>query len=1387
MTGSADRGLRPDRVAEIIVALPDPGPGRRGSGYLVSPGKVLTAAHVVEGAARVRVRFQADLPGERTVEAVVQWQHRAIDVAVLTLEAAPTMDAVPVTFGRVGERDAVLPCTALGFPRFKLRTDEDGSRFRDAEHVHAICAVLSNRREGTLDLTIASPPADDPDPDRDAWEGMSGAAVFSNGRLVGIVRRHHRSDGPGRIAAIRVDRWAKSLSTAELVGLEGALGCVLDPDALPDVIPATALDLIQEVYRAQLVDDFAPTELEDRESELRNLVEFCSGSAQYLRLQGRPWAGKTSLAAWFALNPPRGVVPVWFFITARNARQSDSDAFTGAIVDQLAAIAGREPTGYDSPSVRGAMRSLLLREAAQRVAQHGGVLLLIVDGLDEDQSLTLGGCGPSVASLLPERPPPNVRVLVTSRPNPDLPEDVKDGHPLRHCQVLNLTATAAARHIEYAAKHDLRQALSGDRLQIDLVGLLTAARGTLRVDDLRELTGAQHHELTRRLGSAFGRILRERGAGADSGGDVTLYVFGRGYLFAHETLLAAAQEVLGRDVGVYWERLHGWAEIYRREGWPEHTPLYLLQPYGRLVAFQHDPRRAVELATDVRRRDRLREVTGSDAACLAEIAAARQLVQRAAPDDLGALAALAAAADLVARRNEALHPDIPAVYARLGRDRHAIGLARSVFRSMDRARALTGVAGILAGRGDQRAVGLAEEAVWLTERAVAEGQVHRDYEIPAARGRVATVLALLGREDEALKRLAELPAPEFDKDVEVLVEAYVATAGALEQSASAVGLLRQAEEVVESLMHLPTRIRAMAAIAQAWAAAGDPGNAACVYDSVVAITHHHPDELRALAAAQEAVRGIRPREVERIAQLAVTHAERLSGLDHREDVFDLYYEVAEGALALIVANQVDDAHSLMEAVREARAREVPGMGTDIWQAIAERRAREGRAADAWAAFEAAWETGETPVEIDHPAAAVVALLAESGAADELETLLLGATNSPQWAVAEALAALADYFVDEDADRSLRLLEQAEHGHRSRDGAVPPAQPERLAALAGALAKAGLADDAERLVRVLGRGGTRAWGYALVGVSLGHTDRHRAVRLAGQAVDEALATHIALVDTGTLTMAVQALASAGATDRVTWMVEHRLRGLRDQLTGYDHYLVCLVAADGLWPHDPETAGQLVDALPSDQHTATVRGLAELLAVVGLHDEAGGSRVLKTLSGISAERDTQLSFHDEVLMSLLTAIEDPIVARQRFDRAVSKDRKGWPSRPGTVEALVYAVLGDHEAAQGIARSRATEEARSETFADLAAYLGCVPGVPKHTPSFERVSTNLPTVCRVVSNLLPPTTGPDLPRARALLAEALTADGWHHAAPVLAAIDPDAVRRTRDVVFAHLGLRE
>ncbi|MGW1685156.1 trypsin-like peptidase domain-containing protein [Streptomyces albidoflavus] len=230
--------LQVERVGEVIVDLPVG--GRRGSGYFAAAGRVLTAAHVVADAAGIQVRFDADRPGERVVAASVEWADAAIDVAVLTVPDMPGVSEVePVRFGRIGERDTVLHCRAMGFPRFKLRKNEDGTSYRDSEHVPATCPALSNRREGTLDLQV-DPPAEPHDKDKrqnppDPWEGMSGAAVFSSGRIIGVISKHHRDDGLGSLAASRVDRWAEKLGPAERERLETALDCDLDLQALPDV------------------------------------------------------------------------------------------------------------------------------------------------------------------------------------------------------------------------------------------------------------------------------------------------------------------------------------------------------------------------------------------------------------------------------------------------------------------------------------------------------------------------------------------------------------------------------------------------------------------------------------------------------------------------------------------------------------------------------------------------------------------------------------------------------------------------------------------------------------------------------------------------------------------------------------------------------------------------------------------------------------------------------------------------------------------------------------------------------------------------------------------------------------------------------------------------
>ncbi|HEV2375324.1 MAG TPA: trypsin-like peptidase domain-containing protein [Streptosporangiaceae bacterium] len=233
--------LDPHRAAEVISTRAD-GSRWRGSGYRLSATAVLTAAHVVVDAVQVEVRFDADRADEAAGPAVVAWSDETIDVAVLE-GAWPLPDGVTgslpaVRFGWVDDIDTVLSCSSVGFPRYKLRRTADGW-FRDSSHVHGTIAALSHRREGTFEIRVDAPERD-PDPDVSPWEGMSGAAVFARGALIGLMSRHHHSDGLGVLTATRADRWFTLLDLDHLDRLRTLAGLPATAGELVDVLAEPA-------------------------------------------------------------------------------------------------------------------------------------------------------------------------------------------------------------------------------------------------------------------------------------------------------------------------------------------------------------------------------------------------------------------------------------------------------------------------------------------------------------------------------------------------------------------------------------------------------------------------------------------------------------------------------------------------------------------------------------------------------------------------------------------------------------------------------------------------------------------------------------------------------------------------------------------------------------------------------------------------------------------------------------------------------------------------------------------------------------------------------------------------------------------------------------------
>ncbi|MFD8143686.1 HEAT repeat domain-containing protein [Streptomyces sp. NPDC059708] len=240
----ASAGLDERRAVQIVATLHG-GNGRRGSGYRVGPGHVLTAAHVVDDARTVRVRFVDDRGGIRDFDAGTVFLHGRLDIAVLALgPGAPPHRAGPVRYGRLGRS---APCEAVGFPRFKLRHEAgpDGVAFeyRDSRHAHGRAMALSGRREGTLELIVDPPgagtgtgsgPAPRPGspPALSPWEGMSGSAVWSGGCLIGLVSEHRPDDGAGTLTASRVDRWYGVLTDRERTALHELIGLPAGPAGL---------------------------------------------------------------------------------------------------------------------------------------------------------------------------------------------------------------------------------------------------------------------------------------------------------------------------------------------------------------------------------------------------------------------------------------------------------------------------------------------------------------------------------------------------------------------------------------------------------------------------------------------------------------------------------------------------------------------------------------------------------------------------------------------------------------------------------------------------------------------------------------------------------------------------------------------------------------------------------------------------------------------------------------------------------------------------------------------------------------------------------------------------------------------------------------------------
>ncbi|WAU78294.1 serine protease (plasmid) [Streptomyces sp. Qhu-G9] len=730
------------------------GRGRRkaGSGYLVAPQLVLTARHVlVDEAGEVwpRITVRVGHPQSGSVyrrKASVCWTGSDdLDVALLRLDA-PVHVPGTVRWGRPVGSDA-LPYAGLGYPLQTRATDGH----RRVEHLRGMLSPLAGG-EGRHDLhTLDQDAAPRLRTDqRQAWGGVSGAAVFCQGHLVGVVLQDDEEHENRRLHALPVRKFATDSAFVELLNCHGGVAPALVGVGGQPAVPSSG-------YLLE-VRELAAERFEGRAQELAAMAAFCAeplespkGESAYWRWLAEPWSGKTALMAQFALQPPPGVSVLAFFITHRHGGNSDRTAFLSAMERQL-----REHLHDRELECRTQGQFLVgLRRAAKHAEENGHCLVLLVDGLDEDTGVVSAVSGHSIAALLPRQVPSELRVLVAGRPNPPVPGDVSAGHPLRSHAIDHwLEKSSVAQAVQEEAERSLDALLAGGGLGEELVALTAAASGGLSAADLAELTGMSARKVELELGGIAGRVFQRRVAptpGLDNGL----------FSFAHQQLLASALELLAPDaLNAARDRIHAFVARHRQDGWPLRTPDYALRGYSQMLRVQGDTARLVELATDPRRHERLWQRSGGHQAALEEISSAFDLLL-ASDEQTTAVGAdgpdLAAALRLAMCRNT-LHDkitEVPSglldVWARLGATEKAVALAQSHPDPKTRARQLAELAETLMSHGH---AGAAHPVLVEAEKAARE--------VPGddLHSHMARLFARIGDDDRAIALAQGITDPE---------------------------------------------------------------------------------------------------------------------------------------------------------------------------------------------------------------------------------------------------------------------------------------------------------------------------------------------------------------------------------------------------------------------------------------------------------------------------------------------------------------------------------------------------------------------------------------------------------------------------------------------------
>ena len=213
------------RVAAVYAAGPY-GPGF-GSGYVVGPRMVLTAAHIFRDAAvRQGAPAEVHLPGKQEwIPGVVRWlSEPAVDLAVIEVtdtESLLNPAGSVLRWGRVAGGESVT-AAAVGFPWAQQRRDA----VRDTEHIVGFISPGAGMESNRLSVTVVSAPPAARGDGGSPWAGISGAALLVGPYLVGVLLADPVRYGTERLVAVPITELLGQSEIATVLGLGPELDTV---------------------------------------------------------------------------------------------------------------------------------------------------------------------------------------------------------------------------------------------------------------------------------------------------------------------------------------------------------------------------------------------------------------------------------------------------------------------------------------------------------------------------------------------------------------------------------------------------------------------------------------------------------------------------------------------------------------------------------------------------------------------------------------------------------------------------------------------------------------------------------------------------------------------------------------------------------------------------------------------------------------------------------------------------------------------------------------------------------------------------------------------------------------------------------------------------------